>query len=94
MAAKRLPTLASAAAAVERERPTSRTRRDQAPPAVVRTGSRGEGKPFQLVLPPATWKALKIASVERETSTRHLILEALKDRGYPVPAGELVRRRD
>lgn len=98
MAAKKLPkfmtTAPSAAASDPKRDRKARELRDRAPPAVVgEAHSRGEGRPFSIVMPPETMKELQQAHVDRDTSVRALILEALKKAGYTVPAGELVRRR-
>lgn len=41
-------------------------------------------------LPDETVKALKLAAVERNTTVRVMLLEALEASGYPVPAGQAV----
>ncbi len=41
-------------------------------------------------LPDITIKALKVAALERESTVRAMLLEALAKAGYPVPAGQAV----
>jgi len=97
MAAKKLPkfmTLAAVAAPDPQRDRKVRALRDRAPPAVAGAAhSRGEGRPFQVVMPAETLKELKQAALDQDTSARMLILEALKKAGFSVPAAELVRRR-
>jgi hypothetical protein len=46
-----------------------------------------------LVVPEVTLNELKIAAVEADSSVRSMILKALEDAGYTVPAGDIVDRR-
>lgn len=46
-----------------------------------------------VTLPAAVLRALKARTVERETTVRALLLEALAAAGYPVPAAEIRDRR-
>lgn len=97
MAAKKLPkfmTTVSAAAVDPKREHKARELRDRAPPAVVgEAHSRGEGRPFQVVMPPETLRELKQAALDQDSSVRAVILEALKKAGFTVPAAELVDRR-
>lgn len=90
---KQLPSLARA--------PSSATEalRASLPPAVVEerapaaTNGRGHGAPLQVLVPPETLKALKLAAVEQDTTVRTIVLEALAKAGYPVPIAEIRDRR-
>ena len=44
-------------------------------------------------LPDSTIKALKVAALERDSTVRAMLLEALHKAGYPVPEGQAVDRR-
>ncbi|RMF21263.1 MAG: hypothetical protein D6760_09855 [Deltaproteobacteria bacterium] len=46
-----------------------------------------------VTLPAAVLRELKARTVERETTVRALLLEALAAAGYPVPAAEIRDRR-
>ena len=55
--------------------------------------SKGVGKGLMLMVPPETLQSLKVTAAENDTTVRALVLEALRDSGYAVPADELVDRR-
>lgn len=89
---KRLPSLGRT--------PPSATEalRASLPPAVVdrapaSASGRGNGTALQILVPPETLKALKLAAVEQDTTVRTVVLEALAKAGYPVPADEIRDRR-
>ena len=64
------------------------------PPAVAaQKAPRGRGVPLQVVLPEETLRAVKHAAVDGGTTVRALVLEALRQAGYPVPDAELGDRR-
>jgi hypothetical protein len=44
-------------------------------------------------LPDTTIKALKIAALERNSTVRAMLLEALQKAGYPVPSGQAIDLR-
>jgi hypothetical protein len=46
-----------------------------------------------LMVPPETMDALRARAAAERTTTRALVLEALRKSGFPVPAGELIDRR-
>ena len=97
MAAKKLPRFMTAVSAAtpdpKRDRKVMELR-GRAPPAVAgEAHSRGEGRPFQVVMPPETLRELKQAALDQDSSVRAVILEALKKAGFTVPAVELVDRR-
>ncbi|MEN9726671.1 MAG: hypothetical protein RL434_1037 [Pseudomonadota bacterium] len=68
------------------------------PPATARearrVGRRDDDHPLQVYLPKAVHKALRFASVERDTTVRALVLEALVKAGYAIDPGEVGDRRD
>jgi hypothetical protein len=64
------------------------------PPATVgRGGSKGKGEGLMLMVPPETMDALRARAAAERTTTRALVLEALRKSGFPVPTGELIDRR-
>lgn len=70
--------------------------RSRLPPATVeqrRNTGKGEGKGLMLTVPEETRRALAVRAAENGTTMRVLVLEALKQAGYPVPDDELIDRR-
>ena len=54
---------------------------------------KGRGKSLMITVPDQTRAALRARAGKEETTVRALVLRALKEAGYPVPADELVDRR-
>ncbi len=48
---------------------------------------------FVVQLPAVTIKALKRAALERDSTVRAMLLEAVQKAGYPVPNGQAVDLR-
>ena len=63
--------------------PAKRIRKAAAPASV-------EQQQLVVQLPSGTVKALKVAALEAETTVRAMLLKALHEAGYPVPAGQIV----
>lgn len=85
MATKKLPSL---------KRPTLDSLKRGLPSATpARNTGKGQGSGLMLQVPPETRHALKLKAAEHSTTVRALVLEALRKAGYPVPADELVDRR-
>lgn len=64
------------------------------PPATApRRTTKGEGQGLMLMAPAETLRALKMRAAEQGTTARALVLEALRQAGYPVPSDELTDRR-
>ena len=66
---------------------------EQQPAAAASSNGRGHGVALQILVPPETLKALKLAAVESNTTVRTVVLEALAKTGYPVPVDEIRDRR-
>ena len=58
-----------------------------------RAKPRGAGNALQVIIPTETLRALRMQAADEMTTVRVLVLRALKDAGYPVPADELKDRR-
>jgi hypothetical protein len=69
--------------------------RSSLPSATPGTGAkpRGAGNALQVIIPTDTLRGLKMRAADEMTTVRVLVLRALKDAGYPVPADELKDRR-
>jgi hypothetical protein len=61
----------------------------------ARSERAGNVQQQQLVvqLPAITIKALKVAALERDSTVRAMLLEAIAKAGYPVPSGQAVDLR-
>jgi hypothetical protein len=55
--------------------------------------SKGEGTGLMIVVPTETLKSLRTRAAENGSTVRALVLVALSNAGYPVPADELIDRR-
>ena len=73
------------------ERP--KTMKARLPPPAAKRNGKGEGQGLMFMAPRETLRALKIRAAEQGTTTRALVLEALRKAGYPVPTDELTDRR-
>jgi hypothetical protein len=64
------------------------------PPATVaEPKSKGAGTQLMIMVPPETLKSLRARAASELTTTRALVLEALKKGGYDVPPRDLTDRR-
>ena len=61
-----------------------------AEPAKPKKASAVQQQQLVVQLPDATVKALKLTALERNSTVRAMLLEALAGAGYPVPEGQAV----
>lgn len=64
-------------------------------PAPAASRGREDGGPTITLrgIPAELWRELNLRAVEDKTTVRALVLQALRDRGYSVPAAELEDKR-
>lgn len=72
---------------------TSKSARTQTAKGRAVPDSKGPGVSLMIQVPAQTMMALKLRAAAESTTTRALVLDALKAVGYPVATGEVTDRR-